>query len=77
MAQKLQIFIVDPQNDFCVSDDGQRNKGSLVVPGADADMRRVAKMIRRLGDRIDDIHVTLDSHQALGTGGPSQSLPTF
>jgi nicotinamidase-related amidase len=34
------------------------------------DMRRLAAMIRRLGKRIDDIHVTLDSHQTIGIERP-------
>lgn len=67
----VQLMIVDPQNDFCLADDGQGNKGSLVVAGADADMGRVAKMITRLGPKIDDIHVTMDSHQTIGIERPT------
>lgn len=67
---KLHIVAIDPQNDFCVADDGHGNKGALVVPGADQDMTRLAKMIRRLGNKIDDIHVTLDSHQTVGIERP-------
>lgn len=37
-------------------------KGSLYVPGADESMDRVAAMIDRLGRKLTDIHVTLDSH---------------
>lgn len=48
MSQKLHILIVDPQNDFCTADDGHGNKGTLVVPGADADMSRLSRLIRRL-----------------------------
>ena len=36
--------------------------GSLYVAGADKDMERLSAMITRLGDRIEDIHVTLDTH---------------
>ncbi len=39
-----------------------RNGGELFVPGADEDIIRLASMVDRLGDKIDDIHVTLDSH---------------
>lgn len=67
---RVHLLIVDPQNDFCVADDGHGNKGSLVVPGADKDMARVAALIRRVGDKLDDIHVTLDSHQAVGIERP-------
>ena len=66
----LQILVVDPQNDFVVADDGHGNKGALVVPGADGDMSRLSGMIRRLGSKIDDIHVTLDSHQTIGIERP-------
>lgn len=67
---KIHLLIVDPQNDFVVADDGHGNKGALVVPGALDDMRRLASMIRRLGDKLDDIHVTLDSHQTIGIERP-------
>jgi nicotinamidase-related amidase len=67
---QVHLVIVDPQNDFCVADDGKGNKGSLVVPGALEDMQRVAKMVNRIGDRLADIHVTLDSHQGIGIERP-------
>ena len=70
MSQKLHILIVDPQNDFCTADDGHGNKGTLVVPGADADMSRLSRLIRRLGDRIDGISTTMDSHQTIGIERP-------
>lgn len=67
---KIHVIVVDPQNDFVVADDGYGHSGALVVPGAQDDMARVASMIDRLGDRIDDIHVTLDSHQTIGIERP-------
>jgi nicotinamidase-related amidase len=70
MTRILHLLIVDPQNDFCIADDGYGNKGALVVPGADADMDRLATMITRLGSRIDDISVTLDMHQTIGIERP-------
>ena len=70
MASKLHCLIVDPQNDFTIADDGHGNKGALVVPGADADMTRLAAMLRRLGPKIDDVHATLDSHQTIGIERP-------
>ncbi len=66
----LHLFIVDPQNDFCVDDDGHGNRGTLVVLNAKDDMRRLARMVDRLQDKIDDIHVTLDSHQNIGIERP-------
>ncbi len=46
-------------------------KGALVVPGAEADMTRLAKLIDRIGGKLDDITVTLDSHQRNGIERPS------
>lgn len=70
MAKSLHLILIDPQNDFTIADDGRGNKGALVVPGADQDMKRLAKMVTRLGDRVDDIHVTLDCHQTIGVERP-------
>lgn len=60
---QVHLLIIDPQNDFCDP------KGALYVGdptnlsvGAAADIPRLSSMIDRLGGRIDDIHVTLDSH---------------
>lgn len=70
MSMKCHLIVVDPQNDFCVGDDGKGHKGSLVVPNALEDMQRVAGMVRRIGPKLDDIHVTLDSHQTIGIERP-------
>lgn len=53
MPRYVQLLIADPRSDFYDPERG--------APGADADMRRLAGLIRRLGNRIDTIHVTLDS----------------
>ena len=76
----IQLLIVDPQNDFCVEDekvtlpDGTEvstgNKGALCVPGGHEDMTRLATMIDRVGPKLDDIHVTMDSHQTIGIERP-------
>lgn len=58
------LLIIDPQIDFCDP------AGALSVAGADADMARLAQMITRLGSRIDDIHVTLDSHHSVHIAHP-------
>jgi len=60
----IHLLIIDPQNDFCHKD------GSLFVPGATEDMERVAAMINRLKGKIDDIHVTLDSHRKVDIAHP-------
>lgn len=42
----------------------------LFVPGADKDMERLAKFISRVYKKLDDIHVTLDSHQVVDISHP-------
>ena len=44
--------------------------GSLFVAGADEDMKRLAAMINRVGSKINDIHVTLDSHRTVDIAHP-------
>ena len=56
MSVNVQLLIIDPQVDFCDPN------GSLFVPGSTEDVDRLSVMVRRLKDRISDIHVTLDSH---------------
>ena len=58
MNKNIQLLIIDPQNDFCdiperelpVSQ-GYRTKPALPVTGADADMKRLAKLIERFGGK--------------------------
>lgn len=68
------LLIVDPQNDFCdlpadwcPTDPvtGTRLSPALPVPGAHADMLRLAAFIERAGASIDAITVTLDTHRRL------------
>lgn len=61
---KIHLVVIDPQYDFC------NEKGSLFVPGADEDIPRLADMVNRLGKRLDDIHVTLDSHHLVDIAHP-------
>lgn len=61
---KIELLIIDPQNDFCNS------KGALFVPGATEDMERLANLLNRLRDKISDIHVTLDSHRFVDIAHP-------
>jgi nicotinamidase/pyrazinamidase len=68
---KVHLIIVDPQNDFCVDSNGAGKNGALVVPGAKDDMIRTASMIDRIGDKLDEIYVTLDSHQVMGIERPT------
>ena len=62
---KTHGLIIDPQEDFC-----NPATGTLYVPGADADMARLAAMLARVGGQIDAIHVTLDSHHTLHIAHP-------
>jgi len=61
---KTHLLIIDPQNDFCDP------KGALWVQGAEDDVVRLANMIERLSGKIDDIHVTLDSHRLIDVAHP-------
>lgn len=61
----IQLFIIDPQNDFL-----DIKQSALPVRGADADMTRAAKMIERIGPKLNDISITLDSHQELHIAHP-------
>ncbi len=67
-AQKWHLVIIDPQRDFC--EPPGKGGGALFVPGADADMKRLAGFIRRTPDKWVDIHVTLDSHHLLDVAHP-------
>ena len=59
-----QLVIVDPQYDFCDP------AGALSVVGADKDMDRMANFVTRATSVLDDIHVSLDSHQRLHIAHP-------
>lgn len=56
---KIHLLAIDCQQDFA------NPRGSLFVPGADKDMERLAKFINRMEKKLDDIHVTLDSHKVM------------
>lgn len=62
---RIELLVIDPQVDFCDP------AGSLCVKGADDDMKRLAKMVKRLAEKIDDIHVTLDSHHLIDVAHPA------
>jgi len=67
MPTSIRLLVIDPQMDFC---DGPAN-GALPVPGAWEDMNRLAAMVDRLGPRLDDISVTLDSHRTIDIAHPA------
>jgi len=68
MAKRLKVHlvIIDPQNDFM-----DIPGATLPVAGASEDMKRVAKLIDRVGHKLDDIHITLDSHNRISIERPS------
>jgi len=71
MKRHLHLLIIDPQNDFCDLPAAYLPAGpaaaapALPVPGAHADMLRLADLIRRGGPGLSAISVTLDSHQRI------------
>ncbi|MDR2625874.1 MAG: cysteine hydrolase, partial [Zoogloeaceae bacterium] len=73
MAKRnLHLLIIDPQNDFCDLPEGEcgGNTPALPVPGAHADMLRLAALIEQGGGGIANLTVTFDSHQRLDIAHP-------
>jgi nicotinamidase/pyrazinamidase len=79
MKPCIQLLIIDPQNDFCDLPEtwrpfdpvgGARLAPALPVPGAHADMVRLAAFVREAGAQLDAITVTLDSHHRLDIAHP-------
>lgn len=62
---KADLVIIDPQNDFM-----DIKGATLPVQGALADMGRVSALVNRVGKRLNDIHVTLDSHRVVDVAHP-------
>ena len=58
------LLIIDAQYDFC------NPNGTLFVPGAEQDVLRIAQVIARLGKKLDQIFVTLDTHHVLDIAHP-------
>src|SRR3989338_8233421 len=66
MAKRsIHLVIIDPQVDFM-----DLPGSALPVAGANKDMNRLTKMINRVGPKLADIHVTLDSHRVIDVGHP-------
>ena len=79
MRQPTHLLIIDAQNDFCdlpashcPADPlgGPPLAPALPVPGAHADVLRLAALIDRAGAAIADITVTLDSHHRVDIAHP-------
>ncbi|SHG65513.1 cysteine hydrolase [Massilia sp. CF038] len=74
MKRKLHLLIIDPQNDFCDLPAAYVPSGSapaLPVPGAHADMQRVAALVHEGGAGLTDISVTIDSHHRIDVAHPA------
>lgn len=65
MSTKIDLVVIDPQTDFC-----RPKTGKLYVGGAEDDIQRLATMVKRVGSRLNDIHVTLDSHHNIHIAHP-------
>jgi nicotinamidase-related amidase len=57
---QVKLLVIDPQNDFC-----DVPGAALPVPGADADLMRLADFLRQAGSSVQDVIVTLDSHPSV------------
>ncbi len=64
LTMNEQLLIIDPQYDFCDPN------GALYVQGAEHDMARLATFVNNYGDKLDDIHVTLDTHHRFDVAHP-------
>ncbi len=62
----IQLLVIDPQNDFM-----DQPGATLPVSGAMDDMKRLATMVDRVGQKLQKIHVTLDSHQLVDIAHPA------
>lgn len=74
MKRNLHLLVIDPQNDFCDLPAEFLPAGAapaLPVPGAHADMLKVAGLVRDAMDGLAGISVTLDSHQRLDIAHPT------
>lgn len=64
MQMSTGFLIIDAQYDFCDPN------GTLFVPGAPDDMRRIAELINVAGHQLDQLFLTLDTHQVLDISHP-------
>lgn len=64
--RKVHLLVIDPQNDFM-----DLPGSALPVTGANDDMNRLADFVNKHGDKLEDIHVTMDSHQRVDIAHPT------
>jgi len=80
MTQNVTLLIIDPQNDFCkppvmkfdpsVGKEIPTGGGALYVPGSEVDIAKLTGFISREKDNIDNIVVTLDTHNQVDIAHP-------
>lgn len=83
MSKKVELLIIDPQYDFidvpedfksttinAVTNKVEKVQPALPVPGAWDDSLRLAKFIDKFGASIQQIKVTLDTHQQYDVAHP-------
>jgi len=63
---RIHLLLIDPQNDFC-----DITGAALPVSGANEDMKRMVALVDRIGHKLEDIHVTLDSHRLIDIAHPA------
>ena len=72
--KKTDLFVVDPQNSFCkvVSAQEQQvlHSGELFAVGAADAMKRLAALIDRFVESLNDIHISLESRHLLHISHP-------
>jgi nicotinamidase/pyrazinamidase len=75
MKRQMHLLIIDPQNDFCDLPESYLPRSgagpALPVPGAHADMLRVADIIDRGAAGLASISITLDSHHRIDIAHPA------
>ncbi len=74
MAPTTHLLIVDPQHDFCDLPADACPPGeapALPVPGADADLRRLAAFVDATAGALGAVTVTLDTHQRVDIAHPT------
>lgn len=69
-ALKVHLLVIDGQNGFM--DDPANTE--LPVLGAVADMQRIARFVKKNGNRLQEIHATLDCHQEVHIAHPCWHL---
>ncbi|WP_338846830.1 cysteine hydrolase [Massilia sp. W12] len=70
---RTHLLIIDPQNDFCdlpAASLPPQTQPALPVPGAHADMQRLAQLLHSSGNAFAAISITLDSHHRIDIAHP-------